>query len=191
MKFYMLVVLVLLSTVASAKGLILTSDSLGSLNLSKETEISISILKKHFPEYVVSHRIGEGDSSDFHLFQIKYASSDIVFTAISFINDESDRKKDMVKLDLIEIHSDKVLDEYGLNVGMELSDIIKKRNTDLIFGANHHDNHIGLNNIWYALSTENLTDPNGPDINPENVTLEDAKNHNLRITSISWPSARW
>ena len=93
MKFYMLVVLVLLSTVASAKELILTSDSLGSLLLSKETEISISILKKHFPEYVVSHRIGEGDSSDFHLFQIKYASSDIVFAAISFINDESDRKK--------------------------------------------------------------------------------------------------
>jgi hypothetical protein len=191
MKFYMLVVLVLLSTVASAKELILTSDSLGSLNLSKETEISISILKKHFPEYVVSHRIGEGDSPDFHLFQIKYANSEVVFTAISFINDESDRKKDMVKLDLIEIHSDKVLDEYGLNVGMELSDILKKRNTDLIFGANHHDNHIGLNNIWYALSTEDLTDPNGPDINPENVTLEDAKKHNLRVTSISWPSARW
>jgi hypothetical protein len=191
MKFYMLVVLVLLSTVASAKELILTSDSLGSLNLSKETEISISILKKHFPEYVVSHRIGEGDSPDFHLFQIKYANSEVVFTAISFINDESDRKKDMVKLDLIEIHSDKVLDEYGVNVGMELSDILKKRNTDLIFGANHHDNHIGLNNIWYALSTEDLTDPNGPDINPENVTLEDAKKHNLRVTSISWPSARW
>lgn len=181
----------LLSTVTLASEFILTSESLGGLQLNKETKISKAIINKYFPEHRVSHEIGEGDSADFHYFEIKDNKSELIFTVTSYIDNDFDRNKDVVTLDLIEIYSDSISDEYGLKIGKKLSDIINQRGGDLIYGANHHDNHIGLNNIWYALSTEDLNVPNGPDISPENVTLEDAKKHNLRVTAISWPSARW
>jgi hypothetical protein len=67
--------------------LVLTSESLGPLPLSRKTVVSESCLKKLFPKYRITHEIGSGDSPDFHFFRIIDKEGDLLFTIKSFIED--------------------------------------------------------------------------------------------------------
>lgn len=171
--------------------LILRENSLGPLSLNNKTMVSLKSLKKLFPQYSFESGIGQGDSADFHYFAAKDIESKTIFSVVSYIENDDDYKKKNVKVDMVEIFSSSVKDEYGLSIGMRYSDIAKKRGTNLVFGANHHDNYLGDQNIWYALASNQIQKKDGPDISPENISLSDIKNANARIVSISWPTHRW
>ena len=72
MRFFILIIFLLINFVSEAnENLVLYEDKLGPLILSQRTKVSEKILGKLFPEYMVSHKIGSGDSPDFHYFEVK------------------------------------------------------------------------------------------------------------------------
>ena len=175
---------------AAGNSLVLTEGNLGSLTLDDQTTISVEILNKHFPEYTVKQGIGHGDSVDFHYFTLSDQQHKIL-TMYSFIYADDQPNNTPVRLDLIDISSADIQDTYGIKVGMTITDVIAVRGDDLSFGAGHHDNYIGQDNVWYSLSTKPLQNTDGVDINPVMVTKPQAIKRNLPINHLLWPHPRW
>jgi len=184
--------IVFLFTVASAQAqeLVLYENKLGPLKLTKGTKISKKILAKLFPEYSVSYIIGQGDSPDFHYFRVLDSYGNIVFTISSFIENSADANAKEVDIDILEVRTEAIRDQYGVSIGKKLSDVISMRGEDLKFGANHFDYHIGKGNIWYALSAGEINTKFGY-MNPTKASVEDARKANPKVIGISWPRPRW
>jgi hypothetical protein len=187
--YFLAVFLALPITVYGAQSdtkLTLTSESLGPLPLSKETLVSESYLKQLFPKYKITHEIGQGDSPNFHYFEIKDSDGELLFTIKSFIEDSDQQSKQptAVRIDLLQVRSPRIRDVHGLRVGSRVKDIIKAIGRNLDFGAGHHDVYLGADRIFYNIRTNS-------EWSPERFTLNDAVRGNWQVISISWPSAAW
>jgi hypothetical protein len=167
--------------------LVLSKTGLGPLALGKDAKISEESLKKLFPSFTVTYEIGQGDSQDFHYFEVLDRQGELLFAIRSFIEDESsDNKKTAleVPIHLLQVYSTQITDSYGLRAGDHVKDIIAKRGKTLSFGAGHHDVYLGSGEIYYSIKTDR-------DQSPEDLTLKDAIKGNWKIRSISWPGAAW
>ena len=166
--------------------LVLGPKSLGPLALGKGATVSEQRLKKLFPAYTVKYDIGQGDSPDFHYFEVVDSKGAVVFTIQSFIKEGAKSKKTTseVPIQLLQIHGRHIKDIYGLRVGDRVKDIIKKCGETLDFGASHHDVYLGADEIFYNIA-------NASDLSPERLTREDAVKGNWQVRSISWPGPAW
>ncbi len=173
-----------------APTLVLSRTSLGPLVLSKDAKVSQESLQKLFPGYTVKYEIAQGDSPDFHYFEVIDKTGELLFAISSYIEDDDDgsvqhqKTTSPVPIQLLEVYSPTILDAYGLHVGDHVKDIMAKRGKKLTFGAAHHDVYMGSGEIYYSIET-------GSDESPENFKLKDAIKGNWQIRSISWPGAAW
>lgn len=151
--------------------LILTEKTFGEFNLKKGMTLEESEIKKAFSDFEVSKNIGEQDGPNY--FYYKIGTEAILTTP----NTESDTLSQV----FINEQS-KVIDEYGIKLGMKYSDIEKKR-PNMNISTEHY--HIYLykegSNIAYEISLENY---NGPD--KDEYTLDDIKNYSAKVVSLIW-----
>jgi hypothetical protein len=171
----------------TARPLVLTAESLGSLRLGPEKKVSVPILQRAFPGYGVTHGIGMGDSPDFHYFVVTTARGEKLFVIKSFIEGATPGRADdrqEVSIDLLQVISREVPDSFGLRVGDRVADVIRVRGDKLVFGAGHHDVYMGGDRIFYSFAT-------GTQSSPEGFTLSDARRGYWHIVSISWPYGAW
>ena len=166
--------------------LTLSPTRLGALALGKNAKVSEGGLKKLFPAHTVKYDIGQGDSPDFHYFEVLNLRGEVLFTIRSFIEGSAESKKtnSEVPIHLLKVYSPLIRDSYGVRVGDRVKDIIAKRGKELAFGASHHDVYFGASRIFYNVATER-------EESPENITIEDAVKGNWQIRSISWPQPAW
>lgn len=166
--------------------LVLSPQSLGPLPLGKGATVSEQQLVKLFPQFAVTYEIGQGDSPDFHYFEVKDKKGDVVFAIKSFIEESAKSKKtdSAVSISILQVYGAQVRDSYGLKVGDHVKDIVKKRGRSLDFAAGHFDVSLGSGDIFYNIAT-------GLEQSPENLKMEDAIKGNWRIRSISWPTPAW
>lgn len=166
--------------------MVLSPAALGPLTLRNGASVSEELLKKLFPSLTVKYEIAQGDSPDFHYFEVSSPKGEILFSIQSFIDESAPSKKttSAVPIQLLQIYSRKIKDSYGLRVGDRVQDIIRKRGKALSFGAAHHDVHVGAGKIYYSLAT-------GRESSPESFTLNDAVKGNWKIRAITWPEAAW
>lgn len=180
--------LVALTGLAAETGpaLVLSPKSLGPLRLAEGATVSEQRLKTLFPAYTVTYDIGQGDSPDFHYFEVVDSKGEVLFTIQSFIEESSQSKKttSAVPIQLLQIHTRRIRDIYGLRVGDRVKDIIKKRGEALDFGASHHDVYLGAGEIFYNIANASAR-------SPEDLTREDAVKGNWQVKSISWPGPAW
>ena len=192
MKYLILKLLLvcLLTAGATAGELILKSDSLGPLKLDRDTRVSLKKLAELFPEYKVTHEIAQGDSPDFHYFEVTDKNGETIFYISSYIDENTQRNAKDVDIDLLVIESPSIKDQYGIHPGMYYTDIIQRRNEKLEFGANHHDYHLGTGKIWYALSSVDIYNK-FTNLGTDEIKLDNIKSVNPKIIELSWPIPRW
>ena len=183
-----LVAIALLLAAASvvAGPLVLSPQSLGTLPLGKGAKVSEQQLVKLFPQFVVTYEIGQGDSPDFHYFEVKDKKGDVLFAIKSFIEESAKSKKldSAVAISILQVYGAQVRDSYGLIIGDRVKDIVKKRGKSLDFSAGHHHVSLGSGDIFYNIPVE-------IDQSPELLKMGDAIKANGKIRSISWPTAAW
>ncbi|NKE72623.1 hypothetical protein [Candidatus Manganitrophus noduliformans] len=183
----LLITVLVAGSVFAADSLILSPTALGPLPLTgRPAKVSETKLKKLFPNLVVKYDIGQGDSPDFHYFEVSKPNGEVLFTIKSFIEESAESKKTTseVSISILQVRSPEIKDVHGLRVGDRVKDIITKRGKDMEFGAAHHDVVMGAGNIYYSIAT-------GSDLSPERLTMEDAVKGNWKIRVISWPEAAW
>jgi len=78
---------------AAEPALALSQTSLGPLALGKGATISEQRLKTLFPSYIVKYGIDQGDSPDFHYFEVTTSKGELLFTIQSFIEEPKGSKK--------------------------------------------------------------------------------------------------
>jgi len=178
---------------AFAGELVLKTISLGPLNLTKETVVSVKILNELFPKYEINHEIRSGDSPDYHYFNVSDSKGSL-FSVISYIETPEQFKSSEGKINLLELNTSRIPDQYGIRIGDKFLEIRKKRKDKLEFGAGHFNNNIGGNNIYYSFSLEPTGYFKEIGINyadPVSAKESDAKKQNPEITTISWPYPAW
>lgn len=169
---------------ANEDKLVLTETSIGQMNLVEGMEISLYKLSQQFPGYVVTQRIGHGDSPDFFSFEVSTWEGEEVIAFISFINEEEQGgyEKSIVKLDEVISCSNKVIDSYGVSPGKKFNEIYETRK-EMVYGFGHMDNFLGKRKLWYLFSVPNGQFTQG--------SIEIAKKTNPEIECLSWPYPRW
>ncbi len=165
--------------------LVLTQTSLGPLQLAKNAKVSVSLLKILFPSLLVKYEIGQGDSPDFHYFEVQDKKGTVLFSIKSFIDETTAVKRTStnVPMHLLRIASPTIRDEYGLHVGDNVKDVIAKRGESLSVSAMHHDIALGSKDIYYSIETSGES--------PESFTLKDAVEGNWKVRFITWPEPAW
>ncbi len=159
---------------ASEQKLVLTGKSIGGMEISPEMKISLYRIQQHFPFYSVTQRIGQGDSPDFHIFTASTHEGEKLFSFISYIENLNGYEKSVVKLNEIIVTSSKVVDEYGVSIGMQVKDAIDLRSNPEL-GQGHMDFYVGGGNIWY--------------LHWDYFDLDNPKT--VLIDAISWPYPKW
>lgn len=170
----------------TAPGWVFSAHALGPLKLYKGAKISVAKLKQLFPGYRVVYELGQGDSPDFHYFEVQTPDGQPLFSIRSFVDDgvPDHKTSRAVPIDLVQVYSPLIADAWGLHVGDHVKDIMAKRDGHLEFGASHHDVYLGAEMIYYGLVTERKA-------SPVVYKLHDAVERNLEIRFISWPEAAW
>jgi hypothetical protein len=193
-QYYICILLICFSNISTAKDLVLNQTSLGSLKLSKNSLISFQKIKKAFPGYNVTHKIASGDSPDFHRIEIQNNEKEQLFYIVSYFDEKTDKDTPQYNIDLLVITSSKIMDQYGIRIGDDVKKVIIKRGLNLLVSANHFDNSIGNDLIYYSvevpLSTE-LKDKGIDYMSPVGVTKEQIILANPFVTSITWPYPGW
>ena len=180
-------IVLLVATASLAEGpFVLSPQSLGPLPLGKGAKVSEQQLVRLFPQFTVTYEMGQGDSPDFHYFEVKDKKGNVVIAIKSFIGESAKSKKtaSAVSISILQVYGPQVRDSYGLRVGDHVLDIVRKRGKPLDFSAGHFDVSLGSGDIFYNIAT-------GLEESPENVKMEDAIKGNWQIRSISWPTPAW
>jgi hypothetical protein len=164
------------------EAIVLTNTSIGNMPIKVAMPISLYKIRNYFPFYRVTQQIREGDSPDYHLFEVSTHEGESLISFISYIDEADGYEKGIVKLDEVIIHSSKIRDQFGLTPDMSISIAIAKRK-DLKFGTGHMDNYLGNGKIWYMFSVNKT--------HGAQVTEQMAMNSNSKITTISWPHPWW
>jgi hypothetical protein len=182
-KLIILILVILpLGSAAEKTNLVLTDDSIGSMAIEPEMEISLFKIMRHFQSYKVSHEIRSGDSPDYHSFVVSTYQGEALVSFISYIEKDSEYENGVVKLDEVLVHSSIVQDQYGISIGSTINAALKERE-ELKFGAGHMDNYMGNGKIWYLFYVKGK--------HGTQVTKEEAVAENPKIDAISWPYPRW
>lgn len=194
MKHVVVLLLLLYFPVSQSAELILYSDHIGNLKLSKNDQISLEKVKSAFPEYNVTHGIGQGDSPDFHYISVAKRSGEELFTLYSYFDDAVNSTTKDYDIDLLVTRSELISEEHGISVGDRVEKVFTKFGSELVLVANHHDNSIGKGKIFFQF----LLSPNVKVeefevgyLDPVTVKIEDVVNENPKIRAISWPSPSW
>lgn len=156
--------------------------------------ISLKKVKEAFPQFIVKHEIASGDSPDFHYITVQDKHNELLFYLVSYFDEKVNKDTIKYDIDLLKIISSKIIDSYGIKVGDRVSKVINIRGSNLETGANHFDNAIGKDMIFYQVTVEpdEALKKKGLDyINPEEVTLDQIIKENPEVTSISWPYPSW
>ena len=162
--------------------IIFASSSIGSIQLSKDTKVSLYKLKQAFPYYKVTHEIAEGDSPDYHRFIVSTWEDEDLIYFHSYIDEPKQYEAGLVKLDEVVTCSERIKDEFGISPNQHIDLAIEKRKS-LDFGAGHMDNYLGKDSIWYLFYVGQL--------HGTAVTKEVALKENPKIECISWPHPWW
>jgi len=189
-----LLLLLSFSVISQAEDLILTKTSLGKLKLSQNSLISFKEIKDTFPQFIVKHEIGHGDSPTFHRITVQNKDKETLFCLLSYYDEKVNKNTIKYDIDFLKIVSSKIVDSYGIRIGERVSKVIKNRGADLKVSANHFDNSIGKDMIFYEITVEPSEELKkiGIDyISPEGVTLDQIIKENPKIKSISWPHPSW
>ncbi|MEA5445562.1 hypothetical protein VCB98_07000 [Gammaproteobacteria bacterium AB-CW1] len=173
---------------------VLGENSLGPWKFSEDPVVSREILKEHFPDHTIIYDVGQGDSPDFHYFEVKSVSGDVLFSVRSYSNWEDgplEPEPDAeVPLHLLEVRSPKIADSHEIRVGDRVSDIIDARGDGLAFGPRHFHVYMGDGNIYYNLVVESESE-SGIQRSPEGIERAEAIEGDWKVVSISWPGPAW
>jgi len=192
-KYSIIFILFCISHISFAKDLILSQTNIGALNLSQGSLVSLSDVKSAFPNYIVTHFIGAGDSADFHRIEVK-DNEEPLFYIVSYFDEKTNKNTLRYDIDLLVVTSSKVIDRYGISVGDDVNKVIKQRGSNLVVSANHVDNSIGNAQIYYQVQiplSEEMKNKGLDYISPEGVTKEKIILENPLVTTISWPHPCW
>ena len=195
-KLPLVISTLVISWQSSADDFLLARNSIGSLQLEKGSFVSVELIKQKFPDHNITYRIQSGDSPDFHYVIVRNKDGSVLFTIKSFFDESIDENSKEFDIDILISSSRDVVDEYGVRVGDSISKVIRTRGRDLNLYANHFDNSVGKDEIYYQfdipMTAEEIENNLGVNYkNPEKVTLEEVITKNPTITSISWPRPRW
>ncbi len=182
---YIITLLILLSFAAGSsesKKIIFTKSSVGEMKITKGMEISLYKVSNNFPFHKVTQSIGQGDSPDFHIFTVSTHENEELISFISYINEDQQYEKGIVKLDEVVTCSNQIIDEFGISPNMHISQAIAARD-NLDFGAGHMDNYLGKDQLWYLFYVDKM--------HGTGVTKNMALKSNPTIECISWPYVRW
>nr|WP_086938521.1 hypothetical protein [Thaumasiovibrio occultus] len=189
MKYQSLLALAILGGVAQAQDLILTPTSLGELTLSSSTQVSQTGLTELFPDYQITHEIGQGDSPDFHLLKVS-DGDEMLFYILSYIEDDVTHQSESYDIDLLVVTSDNIADGYGVRVGDRAEKLFQSLPGNIDVYANHYDNALGHEGLFYQFYIE-PNDEGNDGANPLDVDIETILEHNPEISELSWPTPRW
>ena len=190
MRLMLALLIMVVSLNAISQELTLTDHSIGRFELNETKLISIQDIKESFPDYIVSHRIGEGDAGDFHVIAVSAKDGEEIFSVYSYFNELINEHSKEYVVDLLVAHSERVNDVHGISIGDNVDKVFLLVGEDAVLTANHHDNSLGKNKVFYQfkLSTESTEEVG---INPESVTVDDVKRNNPKIHAMTWPSESW
>ena len=170
------------SIYAKEDKLIFTESSIGTMKIKENMDISLFQISQKFPYYMVTQRIRQGDSPDFHSFTVSTWEGEELIEFISYINETEDYEKAIVKLDEVITCSEKVKDIFGVSPKSKFN-LAQKSREDMTYGDGHMDNFLGKGKIWYLFSVPNGQFSRG--------SLKTAEKVNPEINCISWPYPRW
>jgi len=162
------------------KNVLLSESKLGYLELDQLTGNNIiENIELKFPGFKINKKIGRQDGPSFILYQGIYMDELIFF--ISMDSENPDLIKD------ISTENDKIIDEYGVFVGMK-SDSIQKLRPNLNFHSDLHQNiyaSINDSKIEYRLKgkIKNLNDSLAVS---KNLELEKWQVEEMEVEYIVW-----
>ena len=194
MKYSIFIILFCFSNFSIAKDLILSQTNLGTLQLSQSSLISFQDIQKAFPDYIVTHEIASGDSPDFHRIEVQDNDKEQLFYIVSYFDEKTDKDTTKYDIDLLVITSNKIKDNYGIRIGDNVKTVIKHRGLNLLVSANHFDNSIGNDLIYYQVEvplSQELKDKGLDYMSPVGITKEQIIAANPVIKTISWPYPSW
>ena len=90
---------------------------------------------------------------------------------------------DTINIDLLQIKSNEINEQYDLSIGNTYKDILSKRKRKQKVKDSHHQKTIGKDQIYYPICSNFDNQPNYAIAIPN----AQVKKHNWKITSISWP----
>ncbi len=181
---YIITALIFLSfgvSSAESKKILFTKSSIGDMKITKGMEISLYQVSQKFPFHKVAQSIGHGDSPDFHLFTVSTFENEELISFISYINEDQQYEKGVVKLDEVITCSNQIIDEFGISPKMHISRAIAARDS-LNFGVGHMDNYLGKDHLWYLFYVDKM--------HGTSVSKSMAITSNPKIDCISWPYVR-
>jgi len=193
-KYSIFILLFCFSQGSTAKDLILSQTKLGTLQLSHDSLITFHGIQKAFPDHIVTHQIASGDSPDFHRIEIQDSDKEQLFYIVSYFDEKTNKDTTKYDIDLLVITSAKIEDKYGIRIGDDVKKIIKKRGLNLSVSANHFDNSIGNDFIYYQVEvplSQDMKDKGLDLMSPIGVTKEQIITANPVVTSMSWPYPTW
>ena len=144
-------------------------------------------LQRLFPKFTIKYGIGQGDSPNFHIFEVSSPSGELLFAIKSFIEEGKSDKETAaeVPISILSVYSRTIPDSYGLRVGDSASKVIARRGKNLKSGWGHFDFLAGDGLIFYRFGNNEKHSVDEP------FSLESAAREDLRIQSISWPGPAW
>lgn len=190
MRLIIFILVLIANITVHSENLVLFEDKIGGLALSAQTRVSVESLSSIFPNLKVVHGIGQGDSLDFHYFELMNSNHELMFKIKSFITGANYDEAE-VPIDILVVYSKLISDQYGVSIGFRYEDVVKARGEALEFGASHFDNYLGRHQIWYTFTVRVETEIEGLYESPERIKIGALVTENPMVNSISWPKPRW
>lgn len=114
------------------KEILLTETKLGNINLNELDGKNIKQnLKLRLPAFKIKEEIGQQDGPDFKLYKAEYLNEEIFFVSMD--------SYDSLLIQDIWTKNSKIIDEYGLFVGMSIDSVLTKR-PSMNFHSDLHSN---------------------------------------------------
>ncbi len=184
----LLSLLIIMSYKAIAVDVVLSDEGIRGLNLGDDNLVTAQEIISSFPGYTTKYRIGDWEGPSFHLLSVSNPEGKEVFSIVSYIETKSDLYKTKYPIHKISI-SKGVSDVYGIQIGDDIRKVVEIRGLDLDLIANHHDNSIGKNKIFYKfnypLTQEEIDRQRGVNYGFA-PSLSDALKRNPKINFIYW-----
>ncbi|MGB0837395.1 MAG: hypothetical protein ACPGRE_04795 [Flavobacteriaceae bacterium] len=180
-NFYILIVLISLSCQSQKDHDILLSEhSINKIEIPFEQKTVVPLVKKTFPAYEVSDKIGQQDGPNYRYISIDKGLKPQVY--LKFKDQDSDT------LDEIRLLTSASTDQYGLSVGDSYSKIISLRKVAFKNVTDYHQ-HTYLyaedSNIYYELHRGEMASKDWM-LNPEKLILSDKELQSCSIKAIVW-----
>ncbi|NQW27661.1 MAG: SH3 domain-containing protein [Flammeovirgaceae bacterium] len=163
-----------------------------AIKFSNQIPMSYPLLEKIFPNETID--FSEEFNNDDELIGFLFSINEIkIRVSNTGLNKNPDGTLTDLFITSILIQSESISDIYGLRIGDTYEDIKNKRGAQINTFPGHHIVSVSITpyDIFYEVSGETGHDINGPDVSPEDFSVEMIKKYNWGIDSISWPSPQW